>query len=273
MSTDAGEPGRGFSPFERLTTWAVPRLRALLGHEAIHAHRDTLERLLGGDFRDLQPEERARRVEEIIQVSASTAVGMASLPLPFLDLPILVGMVGAIGKVNGLDIADKQLYTQVLATLGGGLMARQLLRTVPFGGTVYAAQIYGATYALGRVAQTYCTEKKLPDAAELQRLFEETLAKKAAEHQARQEAALQAAGAKPQGGGEAAGADAGGENAGATSAVGTGAGGTGAGGTGAGGTAAGTAKQRLLELQGLKEHGLVTEQEYQRKREQILAGL
>jgi len=248
MSSDAGEPGRGFSAFERLTAWAVPRLRALMGDEAVKAHRDTVERLLGGDFRDLPSEERARRVEEIIQVSASAAVGMASLPLPFLDLPVLVAMVGAIGKVHGLEIADRQLYTQVLATLGGGLMLRQLLRAVPFGGTVYVAQIYGATCALGRVAQTYCTEKKLPDAAELQRLFQETLARKAAEHLARQEAALKAAAA----GSPDSRAPASGKVA---------------------GTKAGTAKDRLLELQRLKEHRLITEQEYQRKREQILAEL
>lgn len=267
MPADANEPGSGFSAFKQLKAWAAPRLRTLVANPAIQAHRDTVERLLGGDVKRLPPEERARRVEEIIRVSASAAVGMASIPVPFLDLPILVGMVGAIGRVNGLAIADRQLYTQVLTTLGGGLILRQLLRAVPFGGTLYAAQIYGATYALGRVAQAYCTEKA-PDASELRRVFEETLAKKAAEHQARQDAGPKAAAARRDGG-----ADSGATAAGGTDAGGTAAGGPVASGAVASGPGSRTAQQRLRELQGLKEQGLVTEQEYQRKREQILAAL
>jgi uncharacterized protein (DUF697 family) len=251
MPADAHQPGQGFSAFEQLTAWAVPRLRALIGDEAMRAHADTLNRLLDdGGFKDLPQIEREKRVEEIIQVSSTAAVGMASLPLPFLDLPVLVGMVGAIGKVHGLDMTDRQLYSQVLATIGGGIMLRQLLRAIPFGGTLYAAQIYGATWALGRVAQTYCTTKTLPNPDDLQRLFEETLARKSAEHKARQEAAVTAAlNRTPVPAGAQPGAS--------TAKL----------------AAPGDASRRMKELQALKDQQLITEDEYRAKRDQSLAGV
>ncbi|HUJ75519.1 MAG TPA: hypothetical protein VL359_11700, partial [bacterium] len=161
----------------------MPRMRNLLRNDRVQAHRDTLERLIGGDFAELTPEQRQERVEDIIRVSASAAVATAALPIPFLDLPVLVAMVGAIGRVHGLEVADRQMYVQVLGTLGGGIFLRQVLRLVPFGEVVYASQIYGATWALGRVAHLYSSSDQTPSSDALQRIFEETLTSTTREHQ------------------------------------------------------------------------------------------
>jgi uncharacterized protein (DUF697 family) len=165
-----------------LKAWAVPRLRALVDNSGLLQHKDTLERLVAGDFRDLTPAERSQRVEEIIGVSAGAAVGMAAVPIPFLDLPVLMTMVGAIGRVHGADQSDNRLWYQVLGVLGGGMVLRQVLRMVPFGGQLYAAQMYGATWALGRTAELICTNGAVPTAEDMKKIFEETLRRKADEH-------------------------------------------------------------------------------------------
>jgi uncharacterized protein (DUF697 family) len=234
MSADEGERRGGLPGFGKLTAWVAPKLGRLLGGEGLKSYQDTLQRLLSGDFKSLEPAERERRANDIIQASANATVGMAALPVPFLDLPVLVTMVGAIGKVYGLDIKDRQLYAQVLATLGGGLMLRQLLRAIPFGGTLYASQVYGATWALGRVAQRYSATRMVSAPDELHRLFDETLARKAAEHQAEQTSAPgpQSRHSAPK-----------------------------------------DTERRLMELQGLRERGLITDEEFAVKRGQILAGL
>ena len=164
MSADAGADRRGFLGFAELKAWAVPRLRALVDDSGLRAHQDTLDRLLSGNFQDLTVEQRQQRIEEIIQVSAGAAVGMAAVPIPFLDLPVLMAMVGAIGRVHGLRQQDNKLWYQVLGTLGGGLALRQVLRMVPFGSQLYLSQIYGATYALGKAAVLICEGKSAPAA-------------------------------------------------------------------------------------------------------------
>src|SRR5574341_78215 len=182
MPADDNASRRRFLAFADLKAWAVPRLRALVENSGLGQHRDTLDRLVAGDFRDLTPAERSERVEEIIRVSAAAAVGMAAVPIPFLDLPVLMTMVCAIGRVHGVEQSDNRLWYQVLGTLGGGLVLRQVLRMVPFGGQLYAAQLYGATWALGRTAELICTSGAVPGAEELKKIFEETLRRKASEH-------------------------------------------------------------------------------------------
>ena len=164
----------------------MPRLRALMENPGLAQHKDTLDRLVAGNFKDLSPEQRRERVEEIIRVSASAAVGMAAIPIPFLDLPVLMTMVGAIGRVHGIDPSENRLWYQVLGVLGGGLVLRQVLRMVPFGGQLYAAQMYGATWALGRTAELFCTNSTVPSTEDLKSIFEETLRRKAEEHEKKQ---------------------------------------------------------------------------------------
>jgi uncharacterized protein (DUF697 family) len=187
MSTDERESRRGFLAFADLKAWAVPRLRALVEDSGLREHQDTLDRLLSGNFKDLTPEQRGKRIEEIIQVSATASVGMAAVPIPFLDLPILMAMVGAIGRVHGLSQQDNRLWYQVLGTLGGGLFLRQVLRVVPFGSALYASQIYGATWALGQVANQVCINGTPPSADALTQIFEDTLQRKSKEHQTRKQ--------------------------------------------------------------------------------------
>lgn len=69
--------------------------------------------------------------------------------------------------------------------LGGGLALRQVLRRAPFGGRLYLSQIYGATCALGKATVLICEGQSAPTANEVKRIFEETLRRKAREHQKR----------------------------------------------------------------------------------------
>ena len=218
----------------------MPRLRALVDESGIRAHQDTLDRLLKGNFADLSPEQKEQRVEEIIQVSAGTAVGMAAVPIPFLDLPVLIAMVGAIGRVYGLNQKDNKLWMQVLGALGGGAALRQVLRMVPFGNQLYLSQIYGATWALGKTAAMFCQRNAAPTAGQLKRIFEETLRRKAQEHQ------------KRNGGSPAAAAPSVASSAAA---------------------ARPSPEARLRQLAALWEKNLISQAEYDLKRAEILAQL
>jgi uncharacterized protein (DUF697 family) len=227
MPKDENASRRRFLSFGDLKAWAVPRLRAIVEESGLQGHQDTLDRLLQGSFADLTPAARAERVEEIIRTSAMAAMGMASMPVPFLDIPVLVAMVSAIGRVHGLNQGDNKLYLQVVGTLGGGLAVRQILRMVPFGSQLYLSQIYGATWALGLTANHICATGGTPQPNQVRALFEETLRRKAEEHQKR---------AKTQPAKAPLGPEA-----------------------------------RLLELQGLREKNLISQDEYDRKRAEILA--
>jgi hypothetical protein len=59
------------------------------------------------------------------------------------------------------------------------------------------SQIHGATWALGRTAMMVCQGKAVSNADDLKRIFEETLRRKATEHQERRATAPTAAEPSP----------------------------------------------------------------------------
>lgn len=117
---------------------------------------DTLRRLLRGDFADLSEAQRRERVEQIVGLSAMAAMAMAATPVPFLELPVQAAMVRAVARVYGYEKSGRQALWELSAALGGGLVLRQAMRLLPFVGPLpHLSRIYGATWALGRVAQAY----------------------------------------------------------------------------------------------------------------------
>jgi len=184
MHTD-GEGNRGGIPgLGRLKDWSRAHLQPLLREALWQDFEDTLRRLLRGSFADLSEGERRDRVEQIVGLSSMAAMAMAATPVPFLELPVQAAMVRAIARVHGYEKSGRQVLWELGAALGGGLVMRQVLRLLPVVGPLpYLSRIYGATYALGRVAHVYYAAGIEPQPEELRHLFHRT-----AEAQTREEA-------------------------------------------------------------------------------------
>ena len=163
-----------------------PLKRLLEELRAPRAYRDTLHRLIRGDFRDLTAEERRAKVEQIVQVAASAAMVLAAAPVPLLDLPVQAAMVRAVAKVHGVEGSERRLLLKLATALGLGFMLREALRLIPLaGGISHLSRVYGATWALGQAADFYferAARAELPlDPEGARRRFEETLRRKSGE--------------------------------------------------------------------------------------------
>lgn len=168
---------RRVSRLGRLTDWGRTHLRPLLREALLQDFHDTLRRLLRGGFADLSEIERRDRVEQIIGLSAMASMAMATTPVPFLELPVQAAMVRAIARVHGYDKSGRQVLLELGAALGGGLVLRQVFRLLPVVGPLpLLSRIYGATYALGRVAHVYYASGLEARPDELRQLFQETAA-------------------------------------------------------------------------------------------------
>ena len=139
-------------------------------------------------FADLSPAERQERVEQVIQSSALAAMAVGAAPVPFLELPFMAIMVSAIARIHGQKVSGKKAIWQMAGALGGGLFLRQIQKLIPGVGTLAAtSRIYGATWALGRVANAYYGTAKPPEEHELKQVFEETMEAKTSEQAHRME--------------------------------------------------------------------------------------
>ena len=152
--------------------------RLLRDWRAPREYQDTLRRLLKGDFQDLDPDARREKVDQIVQLCASAAMALAAAPIPFLDMPVQAAMVRAIAKVHGVRGYSAKVFLQIVAGVGGGLVVRQALRLVPFGGVAHLSRVYGTTWALGRVSDLYFQHGTPVADGELRGLFLDTLERK-----------------------------------------------------------------------------------------------
>jgi uncharacterized protein (DUF697 family) len=159
--------------------------------EQVRAHEDTLRRLARGGFDDLTLEQRRVRAREIVRLSAGAAVGVCAAPVPFLEVPVQAAMVRALAKVYGVPGGSRKVWLHMGLTMGGGLVLRRLLRIVPVAGSASViSRVYSATWALGHVAQLVLERQSgaqhLPAVRQdLRRTFDETMARKQAETEAR----------------------------------------------------------------------------------------
>jgi len=146
-------------------------------------YEETLQKLISGDFDDTTPEEREKVIEQIIHASALAASVLAISPVPFIETPLQVTMVRAIGKVYGYTL-DKKVIFEILSAIGGSVMLRQLIRFIPGVGTIAnISKIYGTTWAMGVTADYYFRQNREVVKEELMRMFKMTQKEKMVEKQ------------------------------------------------------------------------------------------
>lgn len=115
---------------------------------------------------------REQNAEEVIKSAALLSGAVSIEPLPFADMliltPLQAKMVLHIGKIYGFDITPErsaEIVRELGVTVAYGMAARQFMRGVAkialpvVGGVVTAPLVYGWTFALGRMAQTYFERK------------------------------------------------------------------------------------------------------------------
>jgi uncharacterized protein (DUF697 family) len=155
------------------------------------SYKETLDRILQGDFDSASPEERAEAVRDVINVCSVAAGAVTFQPIPFLDIalvsPIQIAMVQAIGRVYGHRL-DQKAIIEMLSTFGASLLAQNAIiaaaKFIPFAGWVVAISMaYALTYAIGEVADHYFKNGRGVSAEELKSMFDRVYHEKKKEKQ------------------------------------------------------------------------------------------
>ena len=124
---------------------------------------------------DIDPDRsREDNVDEVIKSAALLSGAVAIEPIPFADIlvitPVQAKMVLHIGKIYGFDITPeraREIVQELGVTVAYGVAARQVMRGLAklalpvIGGIITAPAVYGWTFGLGRVAQSYFERKSL----------------------------------------------------------------------------------------------------------------
>ncbi|GCE24616.1 hypothetical protein KDA_01000 [Dictyobacter alpinus] len=129
------------------------------------------------------PAYRHAAAQRIIRNSTLISLAAGLEPIPFVDIPILLGtqirLVLRLAALYGeqMDSPDaKQHARELIATIAGGLglryLAQQAAKAVPFGGDFVAGAIAGAaTWSIGQVALEYYEGNKQLSPKRLQQLY------------------------------------------------------------------------------------------------------
>ena len=194
-------------------------------------YRETIERVMSGDFADATEEERNESIRNVIQVCSVAAGAVAIQPFPFVDValitPIQIAMVQAIGRIHGHKL-DRKSVVEILASFGASIVAQNVMlaavKFVPFFGWIVGVSMaYALTWAIGEVADHYFRHGRGVPTSELQDMFKRIYRDKRAEKEEEV-------------------------------------------------TKDPTLKERLQQLNDAFESGLIDDDEFQAKKEQILAG-
>lgn len=126
--------------------------------------------------------------EAIITTHATVAAAGASVPIPAIDLPVILAvqfsMAQQLAQLYGQKLTADRFW-DLLGTLGWGFMtrwglrylSRQILKFIPWLGiAVGAAFTWASTYALGRALEWYFREIKLghlPEPETLRKMYSE----------------------------------------------------------------------------------------------------
>jgi small GTP-binding protein len=131
------------------------------------------------------PKFRRASAQRIIRNSTVLALAAGLEPIPFVDIPILLGiqvrLVLSLAALYGekLDSTDAMLHArELIATMAGGLgmrfLAEQAAKAVPFGGDFVAGAIAGATtWSIGEVALEYYESSKHLAPGRVRQLYSE----------------------------------------------------------------------------------------------------
>ncbi len=129
------------------------------------------------------PEFRRKAGQRIIRNSALISLAAGLEPIPFVDIPILLGtqirLVLRIAALYGEKMdseGGKKYARELIATIAGGLgmryLAEQAAKVVPFGGDLIAGAIAAAaTWSIGEVALEYYEGGKQVNPKRLQQLY------------------------------------------------------------------------------------------------------
>lgn len=160
------------------------RLKQVLLEVLPAAHRQTLLTLeaVTGELQDLY---ERHALPHILGYSTMAATA-AAIPIPWVDLPIIVGiqtrMIYHLAQMYGQPLTGER-FLELAGTLGMGILVRQaargVMKLVPFVGSVASAALAGAaTFALGKAFCYYYSavhKGHVPRAEDLKKYYQEQL--------------------------------------------------------------------------------------------------
>jgi small GTP-binding protein len=131
------------------------------------------------------PNYRNEAARKIIRNSTLLALAIGLEPIPFIDIPLLLGtqvrLVLRLAALYGEPLSGEKAMLharELVATMAGGislrLLAEQAAKFVPFGGDFVAGMIAGAaTWSIGQVAREYYENDKKLAPRRLQQLYKQ----------------------------------------------------------------------------------------------------
>lgn len=131
--------------------------------------------------------------KKVVAGFVTAAAGTGAVPIPFADMPLLIGeqiaMMTSISAVYGIKVKKEGLKVLVIQVIGSGgaailgkTVATNLIKLIPGGGTVAGGAISAATagvitFALGMSFIEICNEVKIGKLSEKD-MFSKATAKK-----------------------------------------------------------------------------------------------
>ena len=144
-------------------------------------YKQFIQRLFSDDFEQATQKERDEMVVTIIHASAITSTAISIIPVSFIETPVQITMVRAIGRVYGQEL-DEKVILEIASVLGGNFLLRQLLKLIPYVGfVVNISRVYGTTWGIGAMAEYYFKHNREVEKEELMRVFKTVLKQKTKE--------------------------------------------------------------------------------------------
>ena len=113
------------------------------------------------------------KITKIIKIFSTACAAVAVQPIPFADIfvltPIQALMGTRIAAIRGVSVSEEKaskIITEIASVVGMGLMAQQAVIGAykvglpGLGGFMTIPLVYGLTYAIGKVMDTYFIKKK-----------------------------------------------------------------------------------------------------------------
>lgn len=126
-----------------------------------------------------------KHVADIVLNYSLVAGGIGLFPVPFVDLPVILGLqvklAQALGRVYGIEMKAKRLRGLV-GVIAGGLIVRQtgrqLAKLIPgWGWIVSGAIAFAGTFGLGKALGLYYRDGMRTNPDELRRIYREEVEK------------------------------------------------------------------------------------------------
>jgi uncharacterized protein (DUF697 family) len=141
-----------------------------------------LQQVLLKDYSNADDATRAKAAENLIDVCSIACAALAIQPIPTLELaimPVQAGMVIGIGHIYGHDITREratEIITEIAGAVGISLVARQTLVTISkflapvVAGLISAPYVFGVTRGMGKAAIYYFRHTDL-DMTQIKNIF------------------------------------------------------------------------------------------------------